>query len=104
MQAPPLDMPPAGRDMLSQVIFGGSAMTVMDSRAAAVTETVAHIRKIEREQGVTPAALEAMKATLIGLASRTELFPAEHFPTLGGTGSIYRLSEDKDRRFALYAS
>jgi rhodanese-related sulfurtransferase/predicted metal-dependent enzyme (double-stranded beta helix superfamily) len=90
--------------MLGRINFGGSAMTVMDSRAAAVTETVARIRKIEREQGVTPAALEAMKQTLISLASRTELFPAEHFPCLGGYGSIYRLSEDKDRRFALYAS
>jgi len=45
-----------------------------------------------------------MKTALIGLASRTDLFPAEHFPCLEGVGSIFRLSEDPDRRFALYAS
>ena len=79
-------------------------MTIRDQRAEAVGKTIARIRKIKREQGVSPAALEAVKASLIELASRTELFPPEHFPTLSGTGSIYRLSEDKDRRFALYAS
>src|SRR5258707_2124134 len=79
-------------------------MTVREVRAAAVQDTLARLRGIERDQGVTREALGAMKAALIELASRSELFPAEHFPTLDGRGSIYRLSEDPDRRFALYAS
>ncbi|MEJ0071553.1 MAG: hypothetical protein WDO24_25565 [Pseudomonadota bacterium] len=57
-------------------------MTVIDSRAAAVHETVVQIRQIERSQGVTPASIEAMKAALIALASRTELFPPRAFPDL----------------------
>src|SRR5258706_2671963 len=79
-------------------------MTVREVRAAAVQATLGRVRGIERDQGVTGEALGAMKAALIELASRSELFPAEHFPTLDGRGSIYRLSEDPDRRFALYAS
>ncbi|MGQ3312598.1 rhodanese-like domain-containing protein, partial [Reyranella sp.] len=40
---------------------------------------------------------------LSALAGRAELFPQEEFP-LGAEGGIYRLSEDPDHRFALYAS
>src|SRR5260221_146757 len=55
--------------------------------------------------GVTRATLAAIKPVLIALAARTELFPPEHFPvTQGGHGKVYRLAEDSDRRFALYAS
>lgn len=79
-------------------------MSVLDRRAAAVTETVAAMREIEGRAGVTRAALEEMKGVLIALAARTELFPPEQFPVRDGTGALYRLSEDADRRFALYAS
>src|SRR5258708_25925569 len=55
--------------------------------------------------GVTRATLDAIKPVLIALAARTELFPPEHFPVAqGGHGKVYRLAEDADRRFALYAS
>ena len=40
---------------------------------------------------------------LAALAARAELFPQAEFP-LGADGGIYRLSEDPDHRFALYAS
>src|SRR6266566_8170604 len=78
---------------------------IMDARAAAVAETVAAIRGIEREMGVTPAALEQIREKLIALASRTELFPEASFPVPSGKpGRGYRLAEDADHRFALYAS
>src|SRR5665213_3756691 len=77
----------------------------MDARAAAVGETVAAIRAIERDLGVTPAALDRIKERLIALASRTELFPPESFPVPAGKpGKAYRLAEDPDHRFALYAA
>jgi rhodanese-related sulfurtransferase/predicted metal-dependent enzyme (double-stranded beta helix superfamily) len=78
---------------------------VADARAAAVTETVAAIRAIEREGGVTPEALERIKEHLIALATRAELFPPESFPVPPGMpGKAYRLAEDGDHRFALYAA
>lgn len=80
-------------------------MSVQEQRAAAVARTMDAIRTIEREKGVTPDALDAIKAELTGLASRTELFPRSHFPVPAGSrGMVYRLSEDADLRFALYAS
>jgi rhodanese-related sulfurtransferase/predicted metal-dependent enzyme (double-stranded beta helix superfamily) len=80
-------------------------MSVHKQRAAAVAQTMDAIRKIEAAKGVTPAALDDIKGALIALASRTELFPRAHFPVPSGShGSIYRLSEDADLRYALYAS
>lgn len=80
-------------------------MSLMERRRQAVERTLADIRRIEAEQGVTRQALEALKPVLIKLASETELFPAEHFPVSpGGHGRVYRLAEDSDQRFALYAS
>jgi rhodanese-related sulfurtransferase/predicted metal-dependent enzyme (double-stranded beta helix superfamily) len=80
-------------------------MSLMEERARAVEQTIAQVRRIEAEKGVTPAALEAVKPVLIDLARRTELFPSAHFPVAqGGRARIYRLVEDPDGRFALYAS
>ena len=80
-------------------------MSVQERRAAAVAQTMDAIRKIEAEKGVTPDALAAIKTELIALASRTDLFPRTHFPVPSGShGMVYRLSEDSDLRFSLYAS
>jgi rhodanese-related sulfurtransferase/predicted metal-dependent enzyme (double-stranded beta helix superfamily) len=80
-------------------------MSLMQQRSEAVEQTLAEIRRIEAAMGVTRATLDALKPVLIDLAGRTELFPAEHFPVApGGHGKVYRLAEDADRRFALYAS
>jgi len=80
-------------------------MGVSRLRAAAVAETVARVREIERRHGTTREAIERIKAELVALGQRGGLFPLEHFPVPAGkTGEIYRLSEDADRRFALYAS
>ena len=80
-------------------------MSLMQQRAEAIEHSLAQVRRIEAEMGVTRATLDAVKPVLIALAARTDLFPPEHFPvTPGGHGKVYRLAEDPDRRFALYAS
>jgi rhodanese-related sulfurtransferase/predicted metal-dependent enzyme (double-stranded beta helix superfamily) len=86
-------------------IPNGGPGAVMDMRAAAVAATVEAIRHIETAMGVTPAALERVKEQLIALASRTELFPEDSFPVPEGRpGKAYRLAEDADHGFALYAA
>jgi len=79
--------------------------TATDQREQAVRELIGRVRAIEAKEGVTRAALEAIKAELIGLAMRDELFPPAHFQnTPGRPGTIYHLAEDADGRFALYGS
>jgi rhodanese-related sulfurtransferase/predicted metal-dependent enzyme (double-stranded beta helix superfamily) len=81
------------------------ATSAMDRRAAAVGSAVERIKRLEAAGGVTRETLERIKGVAIELAAQTELFPPEHFPILAGShGAVYRLSEDRDRRFALYAS
>jgi len=71
---------------------------VMDQRALAVAETIAAIRGIETELGVTPAALDRIREQLIALATRSELFPEASFPIpAGAPGRAYRLAEDSDQ-------
>ena len=83
----------------------GSPASLIDRRADTVAAAVGRVRDIERRQGITQKTLENITSILIDLASRTELFPAEHFPlTPDGQSVIYHLSEDRDSRFALYAS
>jgi len=77
---------------------------LLDRRAAAVNDVIERVREIEKRQGVTRAAMASIERELIQLASRTELFPKEQFAILPGKPSIYRLAEDPDHRFALYAS
>src|SRR2546430_934340 len=71
-------------------------------RPAAVRQLVAQARRIE-QAGVSPTTLEKIGGLVASLASRADLFPQDEFP-LGPDGGIYRLSEDPDHRFALYAS
>lgn len=77
-------------------------------RASAIKEAVADIRAIEAKEGVTRAALERMKARLIKLAARTDLFTPDDFPAPPAgderNSTLYRISEDADHRFALYAN
>src|SRR5690348_13618497 len=80
-------------------------MSLMARRSETIERTLAEVRRIESEYGVTHAALEALKPVLIALAAKADLFPPEHFAVAGGnTGRVYRLAEDPDGRFALYAS
>ncbi|MBM3533907.1 MAG: sulfurtransferase [Alphaproteobacteria bacterium] len=77
---------------------------LLDRRSAAVEDMIDRVREIERRLGVTRPALAAIERELIHLASRTELFPKEQFAIRPGKPTIYRLAEDPDSRFALYAS
>jgi rhodanese-related sulfurtransferase/predicted metal-dependent enzyme (double-stranded beta helix superfamily) len=77
-------------------------MTLHQNRTAAVRQLVDQAREIEKT-GVTYATLDRIGGLLAELARRRDLFPADTFP-LGPDGGIYRLSEDPDHRFALYAS
>ncbi len=80
-------------------------MTIQEQRGRAVGELIGRVRTIETKEGVTRASLDRIKAELIALASRTELFPAAHFANNPGrAGTIYHLAEDPDGRFALYGS
>ncbi len=77
-------------------------MNLHQERAAAVRRLVDEARLIEKA-GVTTATLDRIGGLLSSLAGRADLFPQDEFP-LGPDGGIYRLSEDPDHRFALYAS
>jgi rhodanese-related sulfurtransferase/predicted metal-dependent enzyme (double-stranded beta helix superfamily) len=80
-------------------------MTLQDERGRAVGELIGRVRAIEGKEGVNRASLEKIKAELIALASRAELFPREHFANIPErAGTIYHLAEDADGRFALYGS
>ena len=83
-------------------------MMHVQRRTVRVAETVERVRAVERagidrDGEVTRATLEEIKALLIGLAGEAQLFPAEEFQPPGQGDSLYRLSEDPDHRFALYA-
>jgi rhodanese-related sulfurtransferase/predicted metal-dependent enzyme (double-stranded beta helix superfamily) len=77
-------------------------MNLHQERSRAVRQLVDQARQIERE-GVTSPMLDKIGNLVASLAGRAELFPQDEFP-LGPDGGIYRLSEDPDHRFALYAS
>ncbi len=81
-------------------------MDTRTRRDEAVARTIEKVRAVERDQGVNPDSLEAIKGQLLELAGRRELFPPGDFAVTeeDGTGVIYRLAEDADHRFALYAS
>jgi predicted metal-dependent enzyme (double-stranded beta helix superfamily) len=83
----------------------------MDRTQARVREidaAVADIRTIEARDGVTRSSLAKIRQRLIQLAARTDLFTERDFPppAPGGARSscLYRLAEDADYRFALYAN
>ena len=77
-------------------------------RSKAIEAAVADIRGIEKREGVSRASLENIKARLIKLAARSDLFePKDYPPPEPGQklrSCLYRLSEDADHRFALYAN
>ena len=80
-------------------------MTLQETRSRAVGELIERVRAIESKEGVNRASLDKIKAELIALASRSELFPAQNFANIPGrAGTIYHLAEDLDGRYALYGS
>ena len=80
-------------------------MTIIDQRNQAVAETVDRVRLIEQQHGVNYEALGKIRNELIELTRDKELFPRSSFPINDDGGSaVYRISEDSDHRYALYAS
>ena len=83
-------------------------MDRMQERHREIEATVADIRDIEKREGVTRESLEKIRARLAKLAARRDLFTLEDFPPpqpgAARTSCLYRLSEDADHRFALYAN
>ena len=78
---------------------------IVAARSKAVAATLDRVRAIERSQGVTRQSLDAIKAEMLKLAGREELFPSAEFPPLpaGEKGAKrYLLQEDQGGRFALY--
>lgn len=79
----------------------------MPTRTEAVNDAMNDIRRIEADLGVTRAGVEAIRDRLIELADRRELFPLADFAAPDDedkrTSFLYRLAQDDDDRFALYA-
>lgn len=84
----------------------------MNERTLAVAETMADIRRIDAEHvdrhgRITRSGVEAIRDRLIELASRRELFPLGDFAPPADDDDrrsfLYRLAQDEDDRFALYA-
>ncbi len=76
-------------------------------RTAAVAAAMDDIRAIEADLGITRAGVEAIRDRLVALSSQRELFSLDDFPSPDAdekrTSYLYRLSQDADDRFALYA-
>jgi len=77
-------------------------------RRKEIEAAVTDIRDIERRDGVNPESLAKIKSRLIRLASRTDLFDQKDYPPPAPgeklRSCLYRLAEDPDHRFALYAN
>jgi predicted metal-dependent enzyme (double-stranded beta helix superfamily) len=76
-------------------------------RDAAVRAVMDDIRGIEADLGVTRQGVEAIRDRLVALSAESDLFPADAFPAPGDDDTdssyLYRLAQDADDRFALYA-
>lgn len=81
-------------------------MSKAEERRAAVAGAVADIRAIEAADGAGRTGLDRIRARLLALAAREDLFPEADFPKPAEDSALrstmYRLSEDPDHRFALY--
>ncbi len=79
-------------------------MTIAEQRANEVEKTIADIRSMMDDGGVTRETLERSKRRLMELASQADLFSVDEFPIIdeGRNTSLYLLSEDDDHGYALY--
>jgi len=77
------------------------------TRDRAVRAAMDDIRRIETDAGVTRTGVEAIRDRLIELSAQRDLFPPDDFPAPDDDGDessyMYRLAQDADDRFALYA-
>lgn len=79
----------------------------MATRTEAVERAMGDIRAIEGRLGVTREGVAAIRDRLIEMAASTSLFGLDDFPPPGSgekrSSRLYRLSQDDDDRYALYA-
>ena len=83
------------------------ASAVTESRQAAIDEMISQVRTIAQTQGVSRETLEQIKAEMITVAKRKELFPLADFQTgdeESGQRPMQLLHKDDDGQFALYMS
>ena len=77
-------------------------------RASEIDAAVADIRAIEQHDGINRSSLSKFRQRLMKLAARTDLFTLADYPApepgSNRTSCLYRLAEDADHRFALYAN
>jgi predicted metal-dependent enzyme (double-stranded beta helix superfamily) len=77
-------------------------------RKQEIDSAIADIRAIEESAGITRSSLARIRQRLIRLAERTDLFTVQDFPPPEPGGKrqscLYRLAEDADYRYALYAN
>jgi predicted metal-dependent enzyme (double-stranded beta helix superfamily) len=79
-------------------------VTVPGMRRAAVLDLIARVRDIARD-GVDRAKLEDIKAELLLLAQRKELFPVSEFASISpGSSALCRLYDGPDHQYALYVA
>jgi predicted metal-dependent enzyme (double-stranded beta helix superfamily) len=76
---------------------------IKDERARQVEAAVGDVRRIITQSGVNRESLARVKDVLLQLSKRAELFAFKEFPAPETDTHRYRLSEDDDHRFALYA-
>ena len=86
-----------------------AAFKSAQTRGDAINAFIARAREIAADAqaatGNALAGLDAIAAELVKLASQEALFPDRHFPVgAQGEPGVYRLAEDADGGFALYAS
>ncbi len=81
----------------------GTTVETSTERQRAVADCIADVKAIIRAQGVAHPALDQVKARLLELAARRDLFSFAEFPLLHERSTLHLLSEDADRGFALYA-
>jgi predicted metal-dependent enzyme (double-stranded beta helix superfamily) len=83
-------------------------MPIQEERNEEISKTVDRIRQMSGDGEIHPDILEGIKKELIALAAKKHLFSLEDFPppepSLKRRSCLYRLSEDTDHRFALYAN
>jgi predicted metal-dependent enzyme (double-stranded beta helix superfamily) len=79
----------------------------MKARTDAVNATMDDIREIEANVGVTREGVEQIRDRLVELSAQRELFPLDDFPAPADddkeSSYMYRLAQDADDRYALYA-
>ncbi|MEM6495538.1 MAG: cysteine dioxygenase [Pseudomonadota bacterium] len=78
--------------------------TIVARRREHVADTVARVRALEHDYGVTREGLTKIAEALVELTRHKALFDKVHFPNPeeGSSAKLYLLSEDEGGRFPLY--